>query len=347
MLKRDIIVVGASAGGIGPLQQFLGGIAPGFGGTVFVVLHIAPYSRSHLAEILGKSTSLTVAEARDEAPLEPGTVYVAVSDHHLLLESGRMLVKRGPKENRFRPSIDALFRSAAYTYGPRVVGVILSGVLNDGTSGLWTVKRLGGLAIIQDPDEAEHPEMPLNARDHVAIDHCLRADEIGRLLAELPAVASTAGALVPALSAEEERLLHTEVLIAARNDAFDIGILSHGVYTPFTCPECQGALLRLQEGSILRFRCHTGHAFTASALLAAVTGSVEEKLWQAIRGLEETTLLLEGIARQFTGLGNTQAAALFAARAEATAVQARSLQEAIGRQAPISEDLRFGEESSL
>jgi len=160
MPKRDIVVIGASAGGVYASQDLVASLPEDFDAAIFVVLHVAAHSPSFLPNILKASGALVAVHPNDGEAIASGRIYVAPPDHHLLIEGNRVLVKKGPKENRFRPSIDALFRSAAYTFGPRVIGVVLTGMLNDGTSGMWSVKRLGGVGIIQEPAEALYPSMP-------------------------------------------------------------------------------------------------------------------------------------------------------------------------------------------
>ncbi len=237
----------------------------------------------------------------------------------MLLEDGKVIVKKGPKENRFRPSVDALFRSAAYVYGPRVIGIVLSGALNDGTSGLWSVKRLGGVSIIQEPDEATFPDMPVNVKEYVEVDYIVPVDKMGLLLAKL---STEKAAKKPDNTEEEMKRLKMEVIIATPHNAFELGILGMGELTTFTCPECHGALVRLLEGKIIRFRCHTGHAFTASALLAGITTVVEENLWQAMRGMEEGTLLLQQIGKHFEDNNNKAAGKKFLKKTLETAERA-------------------------
>lgn len=176
--KRDVVVIGASSGGIAALLELVKSLPHDFPAPIFVVQHLAADSPSVLAEILNTVSPLTVKHPRAGEAVEPSTVYVATPDHHLLVEDGRVFLARGPKENRFRPSIDALFRSAAYAYGPRVIGVVLTGYLDDGTSGLWTVQRLGGLAVVQDPHDAVSPAMPNNALAYVEADHVVPLAEL-------------------------------------------------------------------------------------------------------------------------------------------------------------------------
>jgi two-component system chemotaxis response regulator CheB len=338
MNRKDIVVVGASAGGVTALKELVAGLPRDFKGSIFIVLHMPAYSETRLPWILSKAGSLEVVLARNGDEIEDGKIYVATNDHHLLLEEGKVVVKRGPKENRFRPSIDALFRSAAYVYGPRVIGIILSGFLDDGVSGLWAIQQSGGVTIIQTPEEAEHPQLPENVLEYLEPDHQMSASDMGPLLAGM---IKEAAAEKHKLSKEELNLLKTEVIIATRDNAFEMGIMNMGELTPFTCPECHGALVRLVEGNIIRFRCHTGHAYTASSLLASVSESVEETLWQSMRAMEEMTMLLNTVAEHFGDRGNKQAAKLYKGKAEESSERARIIHDSIFKQEQLSEDTRL------
>ncbi|HEX8285232.1 MAG TPA: chemotaxis protein CheB [Pyrinomonadaceae bacterium] len=291
MPGRDIVVVGTSAGGVEALRALVGGLPADFPGSVFVVMHTAPDSPGVLAHILDRSGPLPAANATNRERIRPGRVYVAPPDTHLLLEPGVVRLTRGPKENRFRPAVDPLFRSAAAVYGPRVVGVILTGGLDDGTSGLWAVKRLGGAAVVQDPDEAFMPSMPLSALGQVEVDHTLRVAEIAPLLVQLArtTVAEQGDYEVP-------EKLNIEVKIAMEDHARESGVARLGTPSIFTCPECHGTLLQLKENGRTRFRCHTGHAYSADSLLSEMTESVEETLWSAIRNIDESAMLMRHMA---------------------------------------------------
>jgi two-component system chemotaxis response regulator CheB len=343
MQTRDIVVVGASAGGITALKEFVKFLPKDFKGSVFVVLHIPAYTETYLPTILSKAGPLKAIIPKDGETIEAGMIYVAPNDHHMLLEHNKVIVRRGPKENRFRPSIDALFRSAAYVYGPRVIGVVLSGFLDDGTSGLWTIKRLGGIAIIQDPHDAEQPQMPENVLGHVEVDYTLTAVDMGPLITGLVSEASPEKFK---LSDQEMELLKKEIIIATRDNAFEMGIIDMGEFTPLTCPECHGALVRLVEGNIIRFRCHTGHAYTASSLLADVSTSVEDLLWQSMRAMEEMVILLNNTADQYEKLGNRDTAALFRRKAKNSSKRARIIHDSIFSHEQYSEDLRFKHEGT-
>ena len=332
-----MVVIGASAGGVGALIDLVAGLPAGLPAAVLVVLHVPPYSPSALPEILTRSGPLDAVHPEDGDPIRPGRIYIAAPDHHLLVEEGRVAVKRGPKENRHRPAVDALFRSAAFVCGPRVVGVVLTGALDDGTSGLWTVKRRGGVAVVQDPVEAAYGDMPMSALEQVEVDHTLPAAEMGPLIGRLvgrPAPAE------PEVSEEEQRLLEMEVKIATRDNAFERGIIGMGELTPFTCPECHGALVRLGVGRAGRFRCHTGHAFTPGALLAGITETAEDPLWQAMRGLEEAPMLLNDVGRHLEASGDDEAASVFFRKGEETARRARAAHGSAQSQERLSGDLR-------
>jgi two-component system chemotaxis response regulator CheB len=291
MSGRDIVVVGTSAGGVEALRALVAGLPKDFPGSVFVVMHTAPDSPGVLASILDRSGPLPASHAVNRERIKPGHVYVAPPDTHLLLEPGHTRLTHGPKENRFRPAIDPLFRSAAQTYGPRVVGVVLTGGLDDGTSGLWAVKRLGGVAVVQDPDEAFMPSMPLSALSQVEVDYTLPLAEIPPLLARLTSttVAEQGGYEVP-----EE--LEIEVNIAMEKNAREAGVTRLGAPSVFTCPECHGTLLQLKENGRTRYRCHTGHAFSSDSLLSELTESVEETMWSAIRVIDESAMLMRHMA---------------------------------------------------
>jgi two-component system, chemotaxis family, protein-glutamate methylesterase/glutaminase len=236
---------------------------------------------------------LPASNAKDWEPIQHGHIYVAPPDHHLLFEKdGYVRITRGPRENRFRPAVDAMFRAAAYCFGPRVIGVILSGWLDDGTAGLRAVRQQGGATVVQHPDDAFAASMPLNAIKHAEIDHILAAKDIGPMLVHL--VKTPAGEEVKRSVSEE---LEIEVKIAKDEKALDSGILKWGKPSIYTCPECHGVLLQRDEGNSIRYRCHTGHAYSAESLLAEFSIKTEETLWSAIRVLEEGALFMKGLAR--------------------------------------------------
>ena len=290
-MLRDRIVIGASAGGVPALETLVGSLPADLGAAVFIVMHLQPDALSRLPQILQRRCRLQVTHAKEGERIERGRVYVASPDQHLLLEGDHLRLTRGPRENRSRPAVDTLFRSAAYSHGDRVIGVILSGALDDGTAGLWSVKERGGTTVVQDPDEAEYDSMPRSAIQHVQVDHVVALKEMGPLLVKLTTTP------VEKHEAAMSKELEIETKIALEGRALELGVLGLGPVTPYTCPECHGVLVALKEGGVPRFRCHTGHAYSINTLLAEVTGYVEEALWGGIRAIEESMLLLRALAR--------------------------------------------------
>ena len=337
MAKRNIIVIGASAGGVYALKELVSRLPADFNATILVVVHISPHSPSYLPDILNYAGPLKAVHPKDGELIQPGHIYVAPPDHHMLVEYDQLIVKKGPKENRFRPSIDALFRSAAYTYGPRVIGIVLTGMLDDGTSGMWSVKRLDGVCIVQQPEEAMYASMPNNVLEYVEVDYVVPINKMALLLSDLITESVPEKA---ELQPEELDRMEKEVNIAAQDNAFDMGILELGELTPLTCPECNGALISIKEGKLIRFRCHTGHAYTASSLLAETTKVVEESFWKAIRALEETVLLLEQSSQHFAEGGNKEAAEEFLQKSRETREKARQAHTFVFKQEQLSENSR-------
>ena len=292
MATRNIIVIGASSGGIEALRTLVSGFPENFKASIFVVLHSGPGSPGVLDQILDRAGPLPALSPRDKEKFSLGHIYVAPPDRHLLLEPGVICLSRGPKENRFRPAIDPLFRSAAQVYGPRVIGVILSGGLDDGTAGLWAIKKLGGTAVVQDPEDALFPSMPANALQYVSVDYSAPITEIAPLLVRL-----TTEPVEEKGRYEMPEHLDIEIKIAKQEPAIDHDIRELWEKSSYTCPECHGVLLQLKEGDRERFRCHTGHAFSADNLLASLTEGVEESLWNVIRTMEESVMLMRHLAK--------------------------------------------------
>lgn len=327
MAGRDIIVVGASAGGIESLTGLLNGLPADFPAAVFVVWHMPTTSVGVLPRMLERYSVLPIDNAVDGEPVVPGRVYTAPPDHHLLLENGHVRLTRGPKENRFRPAVDPLFRSAAYSYGSRVVGVVLSGALDDGTSGLWMIKDRGGIAVVQDPVDAIVPDMPRNALRNVDVDYTVRLSEMPGLLAQLVAEPLTEAG-EPAAKGEEP----AEMQIPKRVEGAEWDMDKLGEVTQFTCPECHGSLWRIHEGRILRFRCRTGHAYTADSLLTGLGESIEDTLWAAVRSLEESASLLRHIHGHLLEQGDEVTASAFLAEAERAERRGQQVRAALGEE---------------
>jgi two-component system chemotaxis response regulator CheB len=268
-----------------------------------------------LHRILQRFTSLPVRAAADGEPIVGGRILVAPADRHLILEVGGVRVTRGPRENRHRPSVDALFRSASVAFGPRVVGVVLSGMLDDGTAGLWAIKNGGGRALVQDPASAQYTSMPESALRHVKVDGIKPPEALGgelmRLLRESPTVAA---APVPPR-------FEVENLIALEGNGLQAGVMGLGKVSAFTCPDCHGVLVQIEEGSVVRFRCHTGHAFSFKTLLAEINLAIDKGLWDTLRAIEERILLLGQMAEAASASGGPKEAA--ECRGEADAAKAR------------------------
>lgn len=297
-LSRDIVVVGASAGGIRALREVLASLPQSFPAAIFAVLHLSPSSPDVLPRILDRAGPLPVLRARHGAAVRRGTVTVAPADHHLILTGHGVRLSHGPRENRHRPSIDVLFRSAAVAYGSRVIGVILSGMLDDGAAGLWAIKRRDGLAIVQDPVDSEYPDMPRNALQTTRVDACVPLSEIASRLAQFveePIEAPVEPA--PESMTSEVRMASEENLGMDEMDRL-------GERTPLTCPECGGALWEMNDqGGLSRFRCHVGHAYSIQTLEAEQGIRVEAALWAALRGLEEEIRIATRMSQAATTRG--------------------------------------------
>jgi two-component system chemotaxis response regulator CheB len=334
METRNIIVIGASAGGFEALKKLVAALPSDLPASLFVVWHMSPDVRGVLPQVLSKFGTLPAEHAVDKEPIVPGRIYVAPPNFHLLVERGRVRVTKGPKENRFRPAVDPLFRSAAYAYGQRVIGVILSGALDDGTSGLWLVKHLGGLGVAQDPLDAEIASMPENAIREVDVDYIVPVDELADLLVRLTSEPLEASEVVMKENSQTE----FEIKTAAEDSAFESGITKFGSLTPFTCPDCHGVLFELKDGPRSRFRCHTGHAFSSDSLLTTVTENIEDSLWNAIRGIEESVMLLNHMGEHLANRNETHLATLYFKKAHEALDRADFIRRAVMDHERLSND---------
>lgn len=290
--RHDIIVVGGSTGGAGALEATLRRCSRDLKAAIFVVLHGG--AGEQLLRLLSRTSALPCTLASDGANFEQGKVFFAPPDAHLLLHDDHMLVRRGPRENHSRPAGDPLFRSAACSFAGRVIGVVLSGALNDGAAGLAAIERCGGLAVVQDPSDAEHPSMPLSAQRAVEADHAVPTSEMGDLLARLVAEPASTNIDIPLQ-------IRLEAAVALQEPgSLDI-VEQIGAKSRFSCPDCGGVLWELPDAP-LRFRCHTGHAFTADTLLAREGEEVELRLNQLLRAQRERMGILHRAAeRERTG----------------------------------------------
>jgi two-component system, chemotaxis family, protein-glutamate methylesterase/glutaminase len=308
MVGRDIVVIGGSAGGIEAVREVVRGLPPDFPAAVFVVVHFPGSVNSTLPRILSRSGPLVATHARDGDPIVPGRIYVAPPDFHLHLSDGHIRLTKGPKENGHRPAIDPLFRTAAHGYGTRVMGVVLSGNLSDGTAGLLTIKQHGGVAIVQSLESALYAGMPRSAIDHVAVDHVVSPDEMPALLTELALEPVSHLKAVPMSSDISPASGPDEYALADRQT-------QPGVPSTMTCPECHGTLWEVSDQELVRFRCRVGHAYSDEALLVHQSEQLEAALWTALRALEEHSALARRLASRANSRGHSHSASTFAEQA--------------------------------
>ena len=305
---RDIVVIGGSAGCLAPLKTLISGLPAGLPMAIFITVHVSSEAPGLLPAILTHAGRIPAVHPLCKQPIMKSTIYVAPPDQHLLIEDGCVLTSRGPRENLHRPAIDPLFRSAARVYGPRVIGIILSGLLNDGSSGLMAVKSRGGLAVVQDPAEAAFPEMPERAWHYAGAEYVLPVSGIERLL--INSVNGHAKLSLPRRAKPADQALALET----RNASLENQPVKEqlGMPSVYACPDCHGVLWEVDEEKLLRFRCRVGHSYTAEALNVALSQSMESALWTAMRALEEKADLL----RRMAARADRRAATRFAEQAE-------------------------------
>lgn len=332
---HSVIVIGTSAGGLDALKRILSGLPANLHAAVFVVMHIGARN-SILPQLLNRVCELPVRHALDGEPIRPAEVVIAPPDRHLLLLEGQVALSHGPKENHTRPAIDPLFRTAAAAYGPRVIGVVLTGYLDDGTAGLQAVKACGGTAVVQDPADAFAPDMPASALENVAVDLRLSLNNIAPALVQLVA----AGAQRQGEAARPEERAPDWITI---ENQFSIGrgkmeelqkIASPSTYT---CPECHGTLWELDGTVPKRFRCHTGHSFTANALGQLQLDVVEQAMWTAVQALQEREMLSRDLATIAKASGQDAAAQVHDERAAKARSSAEVLQHLLNEPEPEHE----------
>jgi two-component system chemotaxis response regulator CheB len=293
MQRRDIIVIGSSRGGVEPLTQLVERLSPDLRASVFIVRHIPVDGHNYLVDILSKITSLSVVSAAHCEAIRKSRIYIAPANHHLLINMTQTYLSCGPQENLCRPAIDPLFRSAAVAYGPRVLGIVLSGELDDGTAGLLAIKECGGIAIAQDPANAASPSMPRSAADYVALDYSLPASDIGVLLNEL--VKET----VPAtFECPRERIEELD-LLTGKTEGVQV-MEGKGSLIPVGCPSCGGPLWQL-NGEFPRYRCHLGHAYSGQSIAQGLKEAEEQALYAALRSLEERVRMLKRLVNTRKG----------------------------------------------
>lgn len=295
---HDVVVIGASAGGVEALKVLVRGLPDVLPASVLITLHTFPHGRDALAEVLQGAGSLPVTRASDAELIARRHIYVAPPNHHLLVENGRLRLSRGPKENGTRPAIDPMFRSAARSYGARVVAVVLSGGLDDGSAGIAAVKARGGCTIAQLPEDAMHPDMPRNAIATGFVDYVLPLAQIPEQIVKL---VNTPAGTSRSWAGDE---IDKEVRIAMMDPSVLENDLQPGEPSDYSCPDC-GGVLRKINGTLVHFRCQVGHAWSTQALLVTQLDKIEDSLWVALRALEEHSKLTRGMLETAQSHGQT------------------------------------------
>jgi len=323
-MGHDIIVIGASAGGVEALRELVKALTADFPAAILIVLHIPAYSASALPDILARAGLLPAQHPSSDTPLQPGNIYVAPPNQHLLVKNGFVTLARGPHENGHRPAVDPLFRSAAREYGRRVIGVILSGVLDDGTAGLLAVKMRGGIAVVQDPADALYDGMPRSAIENVDVDYIVPIEAMASLLTRL---ANEPVSDVPALPVSEQMAVEADMA------ELDVEAMQKpdrpGTPSAFVCPDCGGTLFEIQDAHLTRYRCRVGHAFSPETLLAAQSDRLEDAFWVALRALEESASLSRRMAARAREQGHTHSALRHEEQAQAAQERAALVREVL------------------
>lgn len=321
---HDIIVIGCSAGGLEALLRLVRNLPSDLPAALFVVQHFPANSTSFLPDILSRAGPLPAAHPEDGETIVQGRIYVAPPDHHLLINPGHILLRHGPKESSHRPAIDPLFRTAAKAYGRRVVGVLLSGMLDDGSAGLLDIKTHGGVTVVQDPEDALYPQMPRNAIESVDVDHILPVSTMGRLLIQL--------ALEPV--AEQREMLMNKEPKPDSAEFGDAALKTHELPDPpssLTCPDCGGALWERDQGRFINFRCHVGHAYSTESLLSEQSEMLERALWASLRILEERRALMDQLTSRARTRNHSLSAEQFEENAQEAEQHAQTIRQVLTR----------------
>ncbi|MEC4803275.1 MAG: chemotaxis protein CheB [Jaaginema sp. PMC 1079.18] len=320
-MKPNVVVIGASAGGFNALKHLFTNLPGNIEASFFVVLHLSPDSPSHLATLLNNVSPLTIKNPEDGEKIQKRFVYVAPPDYHLLVKEGYIRLYHGPHENRHRPAVDPLFRSAAVAYDRQVLGIILSGLLDDGSSGLLAVKHCGGITMVQDPEDARYADMPRHAIAAVKeVDYQLPLSQMADAIAQILQKPNTKTGTVP-------DDIKTEAAIAERVMSDVSGTETLGSLIPMGCPECGGPLWQINIDAVRRYRCHVGHGFTAQTLLNSQDEALEKALWAAMRMMEERSRLAFTMAEDESQKGRDKSAAIYYERAKESKAHAQVLKK--------------------
>ena len=324
---KFVIVVGASAGGMNALSEFVGQLKPGMDAAVFIVMHLSQTSISNFLMLrLQPHTQLLCEVATEGASIQKGHIYIASPNLHLLVKKDRIILGRGPEENRWRPSIDVLFRSAAAAYSTRVIGVVLTGLLDDGTTGMLAIKRSGGTCIVQDPNEAEYPDMPLSVLNNMEVNYCINLADMGEVIWGITQ------------TTPEEKPVPEDVIIEsqiAERVVVDYdNVKQLGEKSIYACPDCGGGLWTINkggdgQGKDDRYRCHIGHSYSEKDLVIKQGEIFESTLWVALRIMEERRNLLKKIEDDNTKRGFTTFAKNYKGKVDEIQVHVDKLKEVL------------------
>lgn len=303
MPARDMVVIGGSAGSLEALKRIVGGLPSEFPGSIFVVVHVSPDSPGMLAKLLSNIGPLPATSPADGEFIQRSHIYVARPDHHLTIEDGKLCVQRGPRENRHRPAIDPLFRTAARVFGPRVVGIVLSGLQDDGSAGLYAIKERGGVAIVQEPDDAVWKDMPMRAKAYAHPQYVLASRDIAPALVKLANAQESELAMAKKNAVSKKsngrgnkRKPSEGLGEATVNEEVAYPDEGEGSPSVFACPECHGVLWELKDDKMVRYRCRVGHSYGTDSLSKELSMASESALWAAVRALEEKAALQRRIA---------------------------------------------------
>jgi two-component system chemotaxis response regulator CheB len=319
---KFIVVIGASAGGTVALPDLLSQLKPQMNIAVFVVIHIAKKTVGEMfVKRVQKYTELKCKLPKHGEAVKAGVVYVAKPDHHLLLKNNKIVLGKGPMENRYRPSIDALFRSAAAQYDHKVIGIVLTGMLEDGAVGMLAIKRSGGTCIVQDPNEAQHPDMPNAVLKNLKPDYISPVSEMGDAIMKIITNPPRKSKIPHDIKKESE--ISERVQIGIDN------LKQIGEHSLYSCPDCGGGLWQMKNNGETRYRCHVGHAYTEDGLISTMVLNTETALWTALRIIEERRNLLKTLADKEKTKGNKRVGTRYSQRVKELELQIEHLKQVL------------------